>query len=154
MTKMFVLGFLVVLLSGCSLLPGKSTPSTASPSSDGSATSETTPQLDVVVTSDQNGKTVTVRKDQLLGIRLASNRASGFRWALKTKPDAEILDYLSTKYFVEESKADSAEIPSGFEVGAFKALKAGTTELKLEYVDASDDTKPATKKFSLTVVVK
>ena len=86
-----------------------------------------------------------------LTITLESNVTTGYSWELKQISDASILQKTDNKY---EAPASGLIGAGGKEIWNFKALKAGTTTLSMEYSQPWTGGQKGAKSFTLTVVVK
>ena len=99
--------------------------------------------------AEANGKTVHVAVGGVLEIHLDENPTTGYSWEIAAL-DEEILADAGRVYFA----ARPALTGSGGEVQwLFRALKPGTTALRLEYRRPWEKDKPA-QTFEITVAVE
>jgi inhibitor of cysteine peptidase len=86
-------------------------------------------------------------------VTLTSNPTTGFKWAENaTIADAEILGQTTHEYVA--SQADTKVGASGQEIWSFKALKIGTTQVKMEYSRPWEGGEKAEWTYTLNVTVK
>ncbi|MDD5591386.1 MAG: protease inhibitor I42 family protein [Dehalococcoidales bacterium] len=122
-----------LVLSGCSPA-GSSAPGTVS------------------VDESSSGKQVEIAAGGTLTVTLESNATTGFQWELKSVGDPAVLQSQGGTYNAPE---DTGVVGAGGEeVWTFKALKAGTSSLSMEYSQPWEGGTKAAQTFSLTVVVK
>lgn len=86
----------------------------------------------VVITEKEAGQVVEVPKGGRLQIQLESNPTTGFSWAV-TRIDSEILKPTQDSYFTQNSGAGDVVGAGGIETLVYKAVKAGSSDLRLEY---------------------
>ena len=98
-----------------------------------------------------SGKQIDIAIGGTLTVTLDSNQTTGFSWELKEIGDTNILQKMDSKYVAPTSNMVGA---GGKEVWNFKALKAGTTTLSMEYSQPWAGGQKDAKSFNLTVVVK
>jgi predicted secreted protein len=105
----------------------------------------------VSVDESFSGKKVEIAANGSLTITLESNATTGYSWELKQIGDTSILQKTDNKYEAPTSGLIGA---GGKEVWTFKALKAGTSTLSMEYSQPWTGGQKGAKSFTLTVVVK
>ncbi|MDD8027309.1 MAG: protease inhibitor I42 family protein [Acidobacteriota bacterium] len=100
------------------------------------------PDTEVIVTDKDNDKTIAIAQGDILVVRLESQPGTGYAWRIAKYGKAN-LDFL------EETAAAGSAKPGGIEyqIFRFKATKAGSSCVELEYVRAWERDKPALKKF-------
>ncbi len=104
------------------------------------------------VNESDSGKQVAIwANGGLLTVTLESNQTTGYSWELKEISDPSVLQKTDNKY---ETPTSSLVGAGGKEVWTFKALKAGTTTLSMEYSQPWEGGQKDAKSFTLTVVVK
>jgi len=85
-------------------------------------------------------------------VTLGSDRTTGFQWSESAQiDDLAVLNQLAHRFVPPEEDAPEA---AGEEVWTFKALKAGSTEVSMEYSQPLAGGKKAEWTFKLVVVVK
>jgi len=106
----------------------------------------------VSVDESSSGKQVEIAAGGTLTVTLESNATTGFQWELKSVGDPSVLQSQGGTYNAPE---DTGVVGAGGEeVWTFKALKAGTSSLSMEYSQPWEGGTKAAQTFSLTVVVK
>jgi inhibitor of cysteine peptidase len=104
------------------------------------------------VDESDSGKQVEIwANGGLLTVTLESNQTTGYSWELKEISDPSVLQKTDSKYETPTSGLVGA---GGKEVWTYKALKAGTTTLSMEYSQPWEGGQKGAKSFTLTVVVK
>lgn len=103
------------------------------------------------LTAANNGETIDVKPNQMIIIKLDSNITTGFKWALFTEPNANILKLVSSKY--NEPQSSTAAGAGGSETWQFQAVGTGTTTLRLGYARPWESRQPS-QEFTATVNVK
>jgi inhibitor of cysteine peptidase len=98
----------------------------------GSAAQAKSTPKEVKVTKKANGSTVHLHKGDLLRVTLAENPSTGYGWTLATKPKASILGLRANhfKQGPQDPNGPSVGVP-GTRIFKWRALKAGTTKLKI-----------------------
>jgi inhibitor of cysteine peptidase len=81
--------------------------------------------------SAEDSKPFTVEAGKEFSITLDSNPTTGYQWQLAKPLDETRTKYLANRYVKPESKLAGA---GGKQVWEFRALRAGKTEIDLEYV--------------------
>jgi inhibitor of cysteine peptidase len=110
------------------------------------------PMSQASVDESDSGKQVEIwANGGLLTVTLESNQTTGYSWELKEISDPSVLQKTDSKYETPTSGLVGA---GGKEVWTFKALKAGTTTLSMEYSQPWEGGQKDAKSFTLTVVVK
>ena len=106
----------------------------------------------VSVDESSSGKQVEIAAGGTLTVTLESNATTGFQWELKSVGDPSVLQSQGGTYNAPEDPGVVGA--GGEEVWTFKALKAGTSSLSMEYSQPWEGGSKAGQTFSLTVVVK
>lgn len=88
----------------------------------------------------------------LLTVSLCSNPTTGFKWELTEVTDEEVLVYNDNEYIAPE--AEGVEGAAGTEVWTFKVLKAGSSNITMEYSRSWEGGEEAEWTFILTADVK
>ena len=98
-----------------------------------------------------SGKQMDIAVGGTLTVTLDSNQTTGFSWGLKEIGDTNVLQETDNKYVAPTSSLMGA---GGKKVWNFKALKAGTTTLSMDYSQPWAGGQKDVKSFNLTVAVK
>jgi len=106
---------------------------------------------DVSVDESSSGKQVELFVGGTLTVTLDSNATTGYSWELTGISDTGVLEKTDNKYEAPTSGLMGA---GGKEVWTFKALKAGTTTLNMNYSQPWVGGQKGANSFSLTIVVK
>jgi inhibitor of cysteine peptidase len=106
---------------------------------------------DVSVNESSSGKQVELFVGGTLTVTLDSNATTGYSWELTGISDTGVLEKTDNKYEAPTSGLMGA---GGKEVWTFKALKAGTTTLSMDYSQPWVGGQKGSNSFSLTIVVK
>lgn len=106
---------------------------------------------DVSVNESSSGKQVELFVGGILTVTLDSNATTGYSWELTGISDTGVLEKTDNKYEAPTSGLMGA---GGKEVWTFKALKAGTTTLSMDYSQPWVGGQKGSNSFSLTIVVK
>jgi len=110
------------------------------------------PPKTVNLEASDAGRTVSLRPSDTLVVTLESNASTGFAWALTGKPDAALLELVSSDYVAPTATATPMLVGApGEEVWRFRATGEGSTTLELTYRRASGET--AGQPFRVTVQV-
>lgn len=147
MTRLLVavLISVTVTVSGCGLW--RTAPDAAPPRGD--EASEVVG--DVLVGADDDGGTAEISKGQTLLVELDSNPTTAYSWRV-TGIDEEVLEQEGEPDY--ESTGEPGAIGAGgIDTFRFTPVEAGSTELEMVY-ERPEDEESATKRFTLTVVVR
>ena len=107
----------------------------------------------VQLTDADNGKTVTVKADQALILRLGANPTTGFGWEV-SQVDAQLLAQRDSKIY-EPANTDKPVVGGGgMEIFQFTALQKGETTLKLIYHRAWEKDVPAAQTYQVTIKIE
>ena len=87
-----------------------------------------------------------------LTVSLCSNPTTGFKWELTEVTDEKVLVYNDNEYIAPE--AGGVEGAAGTEVWTFKMLKAGSSNITMEYSRSWEGGEEAEWTFILTADVK
>jgi inhibitor of cysteine peptidase len=107
----------------------------------------------MTATIRENGKSVDLRKGQVLEVVLPASLGTGFSWRVSTKPET----LLRTKGEPETRKSgDDGQKAGGAEdqVFRFEANEPGTGKLELQYARPWEKDTPPAKTYSLTIHVR
>lgn len=103
----------------------------------------------IVLTKQDNGKAIALKKNERFAISLASNATTGFQWTVGTI-DNNFLRY-----------DDKTYVGTGFAVGSggietlcFTAINTGKTSLSVIYHRTFDKNVPPAETFTVTVEIK
>lgn len=125
---LIVTAIMVALMTGCSSLPKQ-----------------------VSADASSSGKQVEIGVGGSFTVTLDSNVTTGYSWELKGISDTSVLEKTDNKYVAPTSNLMGA---SGKEVWTFKALKAGTTTLSMDYSQPWEGGQKGANSFNVIVVVK
>lgn len=104
----------------------------------------------VTLRTEQNGTSVTLKTGQTLEVTLPSNPSTGYSWQIASLPAC--LESTGESEF--ESEAEEGVVGAGgMETLTFKATKAGTGTLELEYKRPWETGVEAQDTFSADVTV-
>lgn len=110
----------------------------------------------VGIDATYDGKEISVSAGSQFTVTLESNPTTGFRWELAGITDKTVLEVVDSKYEPGEKAGQKPPVAGagGTEVWTFKALKAGTAKLSMEYSRPWQGGEKGVQTFNLTVVVK
>ena len=107
----------------------------------------------VQLTDADNGKTVTVKADQALILRLGANPTTGFGWEV-SQVDAQLLAQRDSKIY-EPANTDKPVVGGGgVEIFQFTALQKSETTLKLIYHRAWEKDVPPAQTYQVTIKIE
>ena len=106
---------------------------------------------DVSADASSSGKQIEITASGTLTVTLDSNATTGYSWELAGISDTGVLEKTDNKY---EALTSGLMGAGGKEVWTFKALKAGTTTLSMDYSQPWVGGQKGANSFSLTIVVK
>jgi inhibitor of cysteine peptidase len=101
--------------------------------------------------ASSSGKQIEIAVGGSITVTLDSNATTGYSWELKGISNPAILEKTDNKYEAPTSGLMGA---GGNEVWTFKALKAGTTTLSMEYSQPWEGGQKGASSFNVTVVAK
>ena len=106
-----------------------------------------------MITPESVGRTIELQSGQELLVRLPSNPATGYRWALAAAP-ADVLKLEGLPSF--ERNPNGANTPSapGFEIWRFTLARKGQQVLTFDYRLPWDGDAPPAHQLSFTVTVR
>ena len=119
---------LVIVMTGCSSLPKQ-----------------------VSADASSSGKQIEIAAGGSFTVTLDSNATTGYSWELKGISDNAVIEKTDNRYDAPTSGLMGA---GGKEVWTFKALKAGTTTLSMEYSQPWEGGQKGANSFNLIVIVK
>ncbi|MBN1643735.1 MAG: protease inhibitor I42 family protein [Dehalococcoidales bacterium] len=105
----------------------------------------------VSVDDSHSGKEIKIGVGGTLTVSLSSNQTTGFQWELKEIGDTGLIQKTDSQYEAPTSGLVGA---GGTEIWTFRALKAGTTTITMEYSRPWEGGEQAVNTFNLTVVIK
>lgn len=100
-----------------------------------------------------NGRTMILKKGEGFSLRLRSNPTTGYSWKLSSM-DKSILELIENKFIKEENKKQKTVGSGGTDFFFFKAVGAGKTKLKIDYVRPWEKFAKPAKTFNLEVRVE
>ena len=103
-----------------------------------------------------SGQSVVLSSQQILEIRLYSpNAGSGCCWSVSKMASDVLREFGEWEFeqesFVDEYGAPAVGVPDGYQIIRFAGVKAGTTELTLEYKRPWEKNSPALETYSINV---
>ena len=101
--------------------------------------------------ASSSGKQIEIAVGGSITVTLDSNATTGYSWEFKGISNPAILEKTDNKY---EAPTTGLMGAGGKEVWTFKALKAGTTTLSMEYSQPWEGGQKGANSFNVTVVVK
>lgn len=114
------------------------------------APNNTTNQQQEVKEFTETTKDITVTENSQFVIKLESNSTTGYKWDLNNTPDATIIEKVSSEYITPSSSVVGA---GSHELWKFKALKKGSTEIKMKYFRSFEEGTPPAKEVTFQVKV-
>jgi inhibitor of cysteine peptidase len=104
---------------------------------------------ETMLTQADEGKSISIKPGEVMGISLNENPSTGFRWSLEKSND-EILELLKSDYI----QASGSEVGSGGKrIWKFKAKKTGEVHLVLKRWRAWEGDKSTVERFEVIVRV-
>lgn len=107
----------------------------------------------VMITPENAGRTIELRSGQELLVRLPSNPAMGYRWALAAAP-ADVLKLEGLPSFERNPNGANRPGVPGFEVWRFTLARKGQQVLTFDYRLPWDGDAPPAQQLSFTVTVR
>ncbi|HKQ65527.1 MAG TPA: protease inhibitor I42 family protein [Methylomirabilota bacterium] len=107
----------------------------------------------VMITPENAGRTIELRSGQELLVRLPSNPAMGYRWALAAAP-ADVLKLEGLPSFERNPNGANRPGAPGFEVWRFTLARKGQQVLTFDYRLPWDGDAPPAQQLSFTVTVR
>ncbi len=109
---------------------------------------------EIMLENVTDGTTVTLDVGQVLALKLESNPTTGYGWGA-VEIDETILEVTGGPEYIGAAPASTPLVGAGgWEVLRFKALKSGTTTLKLGYFRSFEPDVPPLQEITLTIEVK
>jgi inhibitor of cysteine peptidase len=105
----------------------------------------------VTITPESAGRTIELRSDQELFVRLPSNPSTGYRWSLAAAP-TDVLQ-LEGPPAVERNPA-GAGMGGGIEIWRFTLARKGQQILRFDYCLPWETDAPPARQLSFTVTVR
>ena len=99
-----------------------------------------------VVPPVENGKTQKIKVNESFDIKLVSNATTGYSWEVTF--DGEYLTLANAEYIPDQPELTGS---GGVEKFTFTGLKAGTTEITMNYKRPWEDESIETKVFEVTI---
>lgn len=104
---------------------------------------------ETMLTQADEGKSISIKPGEVMGISLNENPSTGFRWSLEKNND-EILELLKSDYI----QASGSEVGGGGKrIWKFKAKKTGEVHLALKHWRAWEGDKSTVERFEVIVRV-
>ncbi len=104
----------------------------------------------VTLTQADNGKSVEVKTDGLITIRLSENPSTGYRWGVD-QVNSEVMTLENSDY----AQTPGAAIGGGGErTFTFKALRAGNSPIQLKLWREWEGDKSIIQRFDVTIRVR
>lgn len=107
----------------------------------------------VMITPESAGRTIELQSGQELLVRLPSNPATGYRWALAAAP-AEVLKLEGLPSFERNPNGANTPGTPGFEIWRFTLARKGQQVLTFDYRLPWDGDAPPAHQLSFTVTVR
>ena len=105
------------------------------------------------LTEADNGKTVSVKVDDLVAISLKGNPTTGYRWRT-AKVDGKAVEQTGEpKYTTNQHRPGMVGVGGTF-LFTFKATKPGKAAVSLEYARSFEKNKKPAKTFAVTIEVE
>ncbi len=111
------------------------------------------PAVAVTITPDNAGRTIELRKDQALLVRLPSNAVNGYRWLLAAAP-SDVLKLEGLPAFEHDPAGPRVAPNAGVEIWRFTTPHAGQQVLLFDYRLPWETDSPALRQLSFTVTVR
>jgi inhibitor of cysteine peptidase len=105
-----------------------------------------------MITPESAGRTIELRTGQELLVRLPTNPATGYRWALAAAP-ADVLKLEGLPSFEHHAGGTSAPGAPGVEIWRFTLARKGQQVLTFDYRLPWDGDAPPAQQLSFTVTV-
>ena len=96
-----------------------------------------------------SGHTYSVKPQTTIAVTLPSNASTGYRWLLAARPDKQVVRLVSHRYVARKTKRVGA---AGKEIWRFRAVGAGSTRLRLAYVQSAHTR--AARRFTVRIRVR
>ena len=103
---------------------------------------------------NDSGKTVRLRKGDILRVTLKENASTGYRWRLVRKPRRKLLRLASNRYKPAPQTDPPTTGAAGHRIFRWRARRRGKTALKIQFFPPAPDNARAEDTFLLTVVVR
>ena len=107
----------------------------------------------VTITPENAGRTIELRKDQELLVRLPSNSANGYRWLLAAAP-SDVLKLEGLPAFEHDPAVSGGLATAGVEIWRFTTPHTGQQVLLFDYRLPWETDAPAVRQLSFTVTVR
>lgn len=117
------------------------------------ASTDFAPHGAVMITPESAGRTIELQSGQELLIRLPSNPATGYRWALAAAP-ADVLRLEGLPSFERNPNGANTSSAPGFEIWRFTLARKGQQVLTFDYRLPWDGDAPPAHQLSFTVTVR
>jgi len=101
------------------------------------------------IQSSKLGNEFEIEKGDSIKAKLCSNPSTGYSWDYEID-DTSIMNFVSKEYLEPEGDLVGA---SGTDVYLFKALKPGTTQIRIEYKRSWEEGVEAERTYTLDIVV-
>jgi inhibitor of cysteine peptidase len=107
---------------------------------------------EVKVVTDRTGRDVSLKMGGVLEVRLDANHTTGYSWVAAPVANPVLTRQGAAKY-VENASGGKAGV-GGVEIWRFKAMKAGTQQLRFEYRRPWEKSAPAAKSVTFSITVE
>ena len=107
----------------------------------------------VMITPENAGRTIELRRDQELLVRLPSNAANGYRWLLAAAP-SDVLKLEGLPAFEHDPAGPGVRATAGVEIWRFTTAHTGQQVLLFDYRLPWETDAPAVRQLSFTVTVR
>lgn len=107
----------------------------------------------VELTETDDGRAFALEPGDELCIRLPGNRAQSYAWGFNDTR-AGTLELVGEPGYMQITSAEGRSDVGGVESWRLRAVKAGTTTLRFEYLHASDEPTPPEKFVTFSVAVR
>jgi inhibitor of cysteine peptidase len=106
-----------------------------------------------VLDENSNGKSLNLKVNDTIIIRLQSNATTGFKWNLPKENNSGIISLVSSDYTEKENKENLVGT-GGFETFTFKTVSKGSATLTLTYNRPWEKDVQPEKIFKLNITVQ
>lgn len=107
----------------------------------------------LALTEKDSGRTVSVRVDGVVTLKLEENVTTGFSWAITREADAAVLKLVSNDYQEPGSPTPPVVGAAGLRTVTFKAVAKGSTNVELQYRRTWEKDATPASAFTVTIVV-
>lgn len=115
----------------------------------GEFASENDALANIILTQEDQDKSITVKVNDAIAIQLRENPSTGYRWALENETD-EVLEPISSDYVAASEPAVGG---GGLRIWKFKAIRQGSVRLKFKLRRPWEGETPIVSRFDVTITV-